>query len=74
MLTYGLSNGSSAVLRNELLTIGSSVLGYLRLDRKKRINDSEKSNSPSFWLNDGLKFSHELLPMRKFFVYGRRFT
>ena len=35
MLTYGLSNGSTAVLINELLVIGSSVLGYLRLDRKK---------------------------------------
>ena len=35
LCTYGLSNGSRAVLINELLMIGSSVLGYLRLDRKK---------------------------------------
>lgn len=36
MLTYGVSNGSTAVLLNEILVMTSSVLGILRHDRKKQ--------------------------------------
>lgn len=35
MLTYGLSIGSVAVVINEILTISSSIIGILVIDRKK---------------------------------------
>lgn len=41
MLTYGVSNGSVAVLINEVLVIVSSVIGIWKYDRRKKTDSRE---------------------------------
>ena len=45
MLTYGIANGSDAILVNEILVILSSILGMVRLDRKMP-EPSQKQDEP----------------------------
>jgi hypothetical protein len=39
MLIYGVSNGSVAVLINEVLVMVSSAIGIMKHDRKKKTDD-----------------------------------